>query len=60
MHTSTITDDDGREWTLHHNGDYSGLVHVILEPEDYFEGPGQEVRIPFEVMKELVGRQQET
>src|SRR4051812_6355932 len=30
MHTTTIR-AEGREWTVHHNGDYSGDVHIFIE-----------------------------
>lgn len=28
MHTARLTDDDGRDWVVLHNGDWSGEAHV--------------------------------
>jgi len=27
-HTTRVTDDDGREWVINHNGDWSGEVSI--------------------------------
>lgn len=78
MHTSDVTDDDGRQWAIHHNGDFSGDIVIDLQETDFekYLAPievraeaeaiarerGYEtreffsVKIPFAVMKELVGR----
>ena len=56
MHSTDWYDNEtDRTWTVHHNGDYYGEVIIVLEPGDYHEGPGQDVRIPFELMKHVVG-----
>lgn len=68
MHSTFISHTDGidDEWhgdtgfIVHHNGDYSGYVKIILPTKlvETFENPEPHavVNIPFEVLKELVGR----
>lgn len=65
MHTQHLMDDEYREWTIHHNGDWSGRVLIDMntgdqdEVEQVTDTDGRRfwrVSIPFEVMKEIVGR----
>lgn len=65
MHTTRVEDEQGRQWTLQHHGDFSGDVLVTL-PADVRAQPvagpdgvnAEQVAVPFEVMAELVGTQQ--
>ena len=59
MHTTEIDvrgldDDASRVWTLHHNGDYSGLVCIGYEDSELEIGT-KNLLIPFTVLLEFVG-----
>lgn len=57
-HTTDIKDQEGETWYCIHNGDFSGDVRFVRE-SDIDEKLGmatEEVRIPFEVLLELVGQ----
>lgn len=68
MHSTFINHTDGidDEWyggtgfIVHHNGDYSGDVKIVLPTKlvETFENPESRavVNIPFRVLKELVGQ----
>lgn len=65
MHTQHLMDDDSREWRIHHNGDWSGTVLIDMnsglldEVRQVTDVDGRRVwrvEIPFEVLKEIVGR----
>lgn len=53
MHTFQHTDEDGIEWTVHHNGDFSG--DVFMNNEEWTIG--RAVGIPFDLLREIVGLQ---
>lgn len=45
MHTTTIKDDEGRQWVINHHGDWSGLATVDRFDEnnksvEHYELPG--------------------
>lgn len=49
-------------WTIHHNGDYSGNVKMIVSTEwiEKSSEPFWLVNIPFEVLEELVGQKMQS
>jgi hypothetical protein len=48
MHSSDYTAKDGEEFTVHHNGDYSGDIEIV-------NGDGKEsITIPYQIIEELV------
>jgi hypothetical protein len=61
MHTTTFTDNEGYEWTVHHNGDYSGetlidVHHSRVEiNDDNVPLLTHTVKLPFELLEGLVG-----
>lgn len=60
-HTTVVTDDDGREWALIHNGDWSGGVEVHRIEDDVVKEervlPGAVVRkaCTSAVVRDLIG-----
>ncbi len=53
MHTTMIMDDDGREWVINHNGDWSGDV-IVKRIED--DKDGQHVAEEFTLPGAIIRR----
>ncbi len=43
MHSTQLKDDEGREWVINHNGDWSGEAHVKRIDNDKVV---EELRLP--------------
>lgn len=57
MITSQI-EHEGKDFTIHHNGDFSGNAHIVLDHKgtESLGAHGCQVKIPIAVLRELIGR----